>query len=198
MAMNRIGSIKRATGETDIKVKISLEGQGLLTGKTGVGFLDHMLELFVKHSSCDMEISAMGDLHVDSHHLTEDLGICIGKAIKEALGDKKGIKRYGTSYVPMDEALVRVVVDFSGRSFLAYRVGELKETVGDFDTELVEEFLRALSVYGGITIHVDKLAGYNTHHIIEGIFKALARSLSAAWDINAGQTSVLSTKGVLE
>jgi len=196
--MKRTGAIERKTGETDIKVRISLDGQGLLTGATGVGFLDHMLELFVKHSNCNMEISASGDLHVDAHHLTEDIGICIGKAIKEALGDKKGIKRYGASYVPMDEALVRVVVDFSGRSYLAYRVCELNERVGDFDTELVEEFLRALSVYGGITIHVDKLAGHNTHHVIEGVFKALARSMSAAWSMGAGQTSVLSTKGVLE
>jgi len=196
--MSRIGTIERVTGETDIKVKISLEGQGLLIGATGVGFFDHMLELFAKHSNCNMEVSATGDLHVDFHHLVEDLGICMGKVIKEALGDKKGIKRYGASYVPMDEALVRVVIDFSGRSYLAYRVGELKDRVGDFDTELVEEFLRALSIYGGITIHVDKLAGHNTHHIIEGVFKALARSMSAAWEVNPDQTSILSTKGVLE
>ena len=196
--MSRVGSIERVTGETDIEVKISLEGQGLLSGTIGVGFLDHMLEIFVKHSNCDMEISAMGDLHIDSHHLTEDLGICIGKALKEALGDKKEIKRYGTSYVPMDEALARVVVDFSGRPYLSYRASGLKERIGDFDTELVEEFLRALSIHAGITIHVDKLAGDNTHHIIEAIFKALARSMSAAWEINPGQTSVLSTKGVLE
>lgn len=196
--MGRTGTIERVTGETDIKVKICLEGQGLLTGTAGIGFFEHMLELFARHSGCNMEISAVGDLHVDFHHLIEDLGICIGKAVKEALGDKKGIKRYGTSYVPMDEALIRVVVDFSGRPYLAYRVCGLKERAGDFDTELVEEFLRALSVNGGITIHVDKLAGHNTHHIIEGIFKALARSMGAAWEINASQASVLSTKGILE
>lgn len=196
--MGRIGTIERLTGETDIKVKISLEGQGLLTGTTGIGFFDHMLELFVKHSNCNMEISAAGDVHVDFHHLIEDLGICIGKALKNALGDKKGIKRYGISYVPMDEALVRVVVDFSGRPYLAYRVWDLKERVGGFDTELVEEFLRALSLNGGITMHVDKLAGHNTHHIIEGIFKALARSMSDAWETNANQAFVPSTKGILE
>ena len=196
--MERTGAIERVTSETDIKIKICLDGQGLLAGTSGVGFFDHMLELFVRHSGCNLEISATGDLHVDFHHLVEDIGICIGKAIREALGDKKNIKRYGTAYVPMDEALIRAVVDFSGRPYLAYRVCGLKERVGDFDTELVEEFLRALSVNSGITIHVDKLAGHNTHHIIEGIFKALARSMSAAWEINAGQVSVLSTKGILE
>ena len=194
----RKGCIERVTGETNINVKIMLEGTGLFTGATGIGFFDHMLELFTKHSGCDLNLEASGDTHVDNHHLVEDLGICIGKGIKGALSDKKGIRRYGTSYVPMDEALIRVVVDFSGRPYLAYRVDGLKDRVGEFDTELVEEFLRALSVHGGVTIHVDKIAGHNTHHIIEGVFKALARSMSCGWQLDENQASILSTKGILE
>ncbi|KUO53536.1 MAG: imidazoleglycerol-phosphate dehydratase [Desulfitibacter sp. BRH_c19] len=194
----RKGCIERVTGETNIKIKTCIEGNGIFTGTSGIGFFDHMLELFAKHSGCDLDVEASGDIHVDYHHLVEDLGICIGKSIKEALADKKGIKRYGMSYVPMDEALIRVVVDFSGRPYLAYRVHDIKDRVGVFDTELVEEFLRALTLNGGITIHVDKISGHNTHHIIEGIFKALARSMSAGWQLDANPDSVLSTKGILE
>jgi imidazoleglycerol-phosphate dehydratase len=197
--MLREGSIKRNTRETNIYLKIILEGTGNFIGSSGVGFFDHLLELFSKHSGCDLFLEASGDTHVDYHHLVEDIGIVFGKALKEALGDKKGINRYGTMYIPMDEALVRTVIDFSGRPYLVFNVNGLKDKVGDFDTELVEEFLRAFVNNSGMTLHIEKLAGRNTHHVIEAVFKALARCLKIAWTIDkANNSEIPSSKGMLE
>ena len=194
----REASIERITGETNIKIKLVLNGEGKLLGATGVGFFDHMMELFARHSGVDLHMDVAGDTYVDYHHLIEDIGICLGICIKKALGDKKGINRYGSSYVPMDEALVRSVVDCSGRPSFVYLVTGLKSKVGGFDTELIEEFLRALANNGGITMHIELLYGSNTHHCLEAVFKALSRSLSEAWTQNPNLSDVLSTKGVLD
>ncbi|WP_027363286.1 imidazoleglycerol-phosphate dehydratase HisB [Desulfotruncus alcoholivorax] len=193
----RISQINRETKETAITVSINLDGSGKADIATGVPFLDHMLELLAAHSKIDLEIKASGDMAVDGHHTVEDVGICLGLAIKDALGDKNGIERYGHVLLPMDESLVAVALDFSGRGFLAFDVTMPSSRVGEFDTELVEEFLRAMAVNGSLTLHVRLLAGKNTHHIIEAVFKALGRALRSAVVVVDPAGGVPSTKGVL-
>lgn len=195
----RESRIERKTGETEIKLSLSLDGSGKYSLASGVGFLNHMLALFAKHGSFDLTLSCKGDLEVDCHHSAEDIGICLGEALKEALGDKVGIRRYGDRILPMDEALILVAIDLSGRGYLGYEVELPSARVGEFDTELVEEFLFAFSRSAGITLHVRQLAGRNTHHIIEGIFKCLARALRDAVEIDPRNSGALpSTKGVLK
>ena len=196
MDSGRVATIARKTRETDISLKMTLDGEGNFKGNTGVGFLDHMLELFARHGSFDMVIMAKGDLWVDHHHTVEDVGICLGAAIREALGDKKGINRYGNALIPMDEALVLVALDISGRPYLETQLALPSSRVGDFDTELVEEFFRAFAVNAGVTLHIRQLAGKNTHHIIEAAFKGLGRSLKMAAALT-GEKGVPSTKGLL-
>ena len=194
----RASEIKRKTGETDISLKLYLDGTGESDIKTGCGFLDHMLTLFAKHSHFDLDVKCTGDTYVDYHHSVEDIGICLGKAFLEALGDKKGIVRYADKTIPMDEALVLVAIDISGRNYLGYSLEIPSYRVGDFDTELCEEFMQAFVREAKITMHVRKLAGENSHHIIEGAFKAMARALSAATRIDADFAGeVPSTKGVI-
>ncbi|MET4561609.1 imidazoleglycerol-phosphate dehydratase [Lysinibacillus parviboronicapiens] len=193
----RYAKVERKTNETQISVAINLDGEGKADIKTGVGFMDHMLDLFIKHGLFDGTIQADGDTYIDDHHTTEDLGIVLGQAIREALGDKKGIKRYGTAFVPMDDALAQVVVDCSNRPHLEYRVPALKEKVGTFDTELVHEFLWKFALEARMNVHVIVPYGHNTHHIIEAIFKALARALDAAVEIDPRVKGVPSTKGLL-
>lgn len=193
----RKSEISRATTETNINIKINLDGKGSYNLDTGVPFLDHMLALWARHGMFDLEVEAQGDIEVDDHHTVEDIGICLGKSIFDALGDKAGIKRYGTAFVPMDESLAMVCVDISGRAFLAFDAAMPTQKVGDFDTELVEEFLRAFANQGGMTLHVRLLAGKNTHHIIEAIFKALGRALREAVSIDERIEGVMSTKGQL-
>ena len=194
----RASEIKRKTGETDITLKLDLDGVGNSKINTGCGFLDHMLTLFAKHSHFDLAVDCKGDTYVDYHHTVEDVGICLGMAFLEALGDKKGIVRFADKTVPMDEALVLVAVDISGRGYLGYSLDVPSYRVGDFDTELSEEFMQAFVREAKITMHVRKLAGENSHHIIEGAFKAMARALSAAAKIDPDFASeVPSTKGVI-
>lgn len=193
----RSGKVCRKTGETDIEVSLCLDSAEQSSINSGVGFLDHMLTLWSKHGGMGLELKATGDVEVDDHHSVEDIGICLGKALLEAVGDKQGIGRYGTAFVPMDEALVMVALDFSGRAYLAFDVELPSSKVGDFDTELVEEFLRALAFNAGLTLHVRQLAGKNSHHIIEAIFKALGRALKEAITVNPSIQGVLSTKGIL-
>ncbi len=194
----RASEIKRKTGETDITLKLDLDGVGNSKINTGCGFLDHMLTLFAKHSHFDLTVDCNGDTYVDYHHTVEDVGICLGMAFLEALGDKKGIVRFADKTVPMDEALVLVAVDISGRGYLGYSLDVPSYRVGDFDTELSEEFMQAFVREAKITMHVRKLAGENSHHIIEGAFKAMARALSAAAKIDPDFASeVPSTKGVI-
>lgn len=194
----RQAEIIRKTGETDIRVFLDLDGSGKNRIDTGVGFLDHMLELFARHGRFDLEVSCKGDTRVDDHHSTEDIGIALGAALEKALGDKKGIVRYGQTILPMDESLILSAVDLSGRGLLAYDLQIPTEKVGTFDTELTEEFFRALAVNARCTLHLRQLAGKNSHHIIEGAFKSTARSLRAAVRLDpecAGE--IPSTKGVL-
>lgn len=194
----RVSEINRKTAETDIQLKLNIDGSGKSNIETGCGFLNHMLTLFAKHGRFDLDISCKGDVEVDFHHTTEDIGICLGKAFGEALGDKKGICRYGNMILPMDEALILTAVDFSGRSYLAYTVNLLRAKVGDFDTELCEEFWQAFVREAGLNLHINQMAGVNTHHIIEGIFKSAARSIRAAVAIDEkAKDEVPSTKGVL-
>lgn len=193
----RYAKVERTTNETQISVAIDLDGEGRADIQTGVGFMDHMLDLFIKHGLFNGSIQANGDTHIDDHHTTEDLGIVLGQAIREALGDKKGIKRYGNAFVPMDDALAQVVVDCSNRPHLEYHVPELKEKVGTFDTELVHEFLWKFALEARMNVHVIVPYGHNTHHIIEAIFKALARAIDAAVEIDPRVKGVPSTKGLL-
>jgi len=193
----RKSQINRETKETAITVSINLDGSGKAAIATGVPFLDHMLELLAAHSKVDLDIKASGDLAVDGHHTVEDVGIGLGLALKEALGDKKGIERYGHILLPMDESLVAVALDFSGRGLLVFDVPMPSARVGEFDTELVEEFLRAMAVNGLITLHVRLLTGKNTHHIIEAVFKGLGRALRSAVVVGDPAGGVPSTKGVL-
>jgi imidazoleglycerol-phosphate dehydratase len=195
--MNRVCTIKRKTAETDIELSLNLDGKGSFKGGTGIGFLDHMLELFSKHGLIDLEINAKGDLQVDCHHLIEDTGIVLGNAIKEALKDKAGIKRYGTSFVPMDEALATVSLDISSRPFLVFDAEFTVDKLGDFDTEMVEEFYRAAAFNGGLTLHARVLYGKNNHHMVEALFKAFGRALGEASTLDSRITGVMSTKGVL-
>jgi imidazoleglycerol-phosphate dehydratase len=190
--------MKRRTNETDISLTLKLDGSGVSGVDTGVGFLDHMLTLFSRHGRFDLNVTCKGDTHVDAHHTVEDIGLCLGAAFAEALGSMKGITRYADVTLPMDEALVLCAVDISGRSFLAYSLDISAGKVGDFDTELVQEFLLAFTRKAGITVHVKQLEGSNTHHIIEACFKALARALRAAVKIEeAYKDEIPSTKGVL-
>lgn len=190
--------IKRTTAETDITLKLNLDGKGESKIDSGCGFLDHMLTLFAKHGRFDLSVKCKGDTFVDYHHTVEDIGICLGQAFNKALGDKKGITRYGSTILPMDEALILTAVDISGRSFLVKELDIKASKVGDFDTELVEEFLVAFSRSAEITLHVRQLSGSNAHHIIEGVFKSLARSMRMAVAIDSdAKNEIPSTKGVL-
>lgn len=194
----RTSTIQRKTGETDITLVLDLDGQGVGEIATGCGFFDHMMTLFKKHGRFNLSIKAIGDTEVDYHHSVEDIGICLGQAFKEALGDKAGIVRYADTTLPMDEALILTAVDISGRGFLVKELDIKATKVGDFDTELVEEFLVAFALNAGITLHVRQLAGSNAHHVIEGVFKSLARTLKKAVQIDDSLNGeVPSTKGVL-
>ncbi len=192
----RNATIKRATNETDIYLKLELDGNGKSKIDTGCGFLDHMLTLFSAHGGFDLEIKCVGDINVDYHHTVEDIGICLGQAFNEALKDKRGITRYGSFILPMDEALILTAVDISGRSSLLYKLDIPTEKIGDFDSELIEEFLLSFTRNFPISLHIRRLEGKNSHHIAEGGFKSLARSLKIAVK-NTGENSVPSTKGVL-
>lgn len=194
----RTTEISRETSETDIFIRLTLEGRGDSNIDTGCGFLDHMLELFARHGRFDLTVSCHGDIHVDYHHTVEDIGICLGQAFAKTLGDKKGIRRYADTILPMDEALVLSAVDISGRGGCYYDMELPTERVGDFDTELDQEFWIAFAQNAGITLHLRKLAGRNTHHILEGGFKSVARSLKTAVSIDPEfSTEILSTKGML-
>lgn len=191
----RKSEFTRTTKETDISIEINLDGEGSYNIETGVGFFDHMLTLFAKHGILDLDIKAKGDLYIDCHHTIEDVGITLGKCIEKALGDKARIKRYGTAFVPMDEALCMISMDISGRPYLVFE-GDFNSTkVGDMDTEMVEEFFRALAFNAGITLHAKVLYGKNTHHMIEGLFKALGRALREAVNKDEKIKGVMSTKG---
>ena len=195
----RCAEISRKTFETDIKLSLNLDGTGESEISSGVGFLDHMLTLFARHGRFDLTLACLGDTQVDDHHSVEDIGICLGRAFREALGDKKGIVRYGDTTLPMDEALILTAVDISGRSFLCFDLPIPTEKVGSFDTQLVEEFFTAFCANAGITLHIKELAGKNSHHIIEGCFKSFARSLRKAAALDPACLDELpSTKGVLE
>ena len=193
----RAGKITRETNETKISVEINLDGGGRNKIGTGIGFFDHMLNLFAAHGQFDLSVECAGDLEVDGHHSVEDIGIALGAAIKNALGDKRGINRYGTFFLPMDETLALVSLDISGRPFLVFDAGNLAPMIGSFDTELTEEFLRALAFNAGITLHVKILYGKNSHHKVEAIFKALGHALRIAVSRDEKITGVPSTKGVL-
>ena len=194
----RNAEITRKTGETDIRIALELDGKGESTIDTGVGFLDHMLTLFARRGRFDLEVSCKGDTYVDDHHSVEDIGIALGKAFEQALADKKGITRYGSTILPMDESLILSAADLSGRGLLVYDLMIPAEKVGNFDTELTEEFFRAFAHNAGITLHIRQLAGSNSHHIIEGTFKSVARSLRTAAAIDpACAGEIPSTKGVL-
>ncbi len=193
----RLGQITRKTRETDIQVELELDGQGVNQIDTGISFLSHMLTLFSVHSLCNLKITAHGDMEVDDHHTVEDIGICMGEAIKMALGEKAGIKRYGEATVPMDEALARVVIDLSNRPYLVYAVNVPVERLGALTTENIKEFFQALTNHAGITLHIDLLRGENSHHIIEAVFKAFARAFKAATTCEPGVEGVWSSKGKL-
>ncbi|HEY7313074.1 MAG TPA: imidazoleglycerol-phosphate dehydratase HisB [Gemmataceae bacterium] len=195
--MARTAQIHRETGETKIDLTLDLDGSGRATVATGVGFFDHMLTLLARHSLIDLNAQACGDLHVDAHHTVEDVGICYGRALAQALGDKAGIRRYGDATVPMDETLVTAALDLSGRPFCVWRAEVPMETLGTFNAQLAEEFWRAVSSSGMLALHVVCHHGRNTHHIVEGIFKATARALRQAVEIDPRMTGVPSTKGVL-
>ena len=195
--MTRQATINRKTNETQVNVTLKLDGEGQATIDTGVPFMDHMLDLFVKHGFFDATIQANGDTQIDDHHTTEDIGIVLGQVVKEALGDKKGIRRYGNAFVPMDDALAQVVIDCSNRPHLEFRAVLTNEKVGNFDTELVHEFLWKFALEARMNVHVIVHYGHNTHHIIEAIFKALARALDEAMSIDPRVKGVPSTKGLL-
>ncbi|MCB2295028.1 imidazoleglycerol-phosphate dehydratase HisB [Clostridium algoriphilum] len=195
--IERQAKISRKSKETNIDLSINLDGSGNYDGDTGIGFFDHMLCLFAKHGLLDLSVKAVGDLLVDSHHTIEDVGIVLGSAIKEALKGKEGIKRYGTSFVPMDEALATVSVDLSGRSYLVFDATFTVDKIGSFDTEMVEEFFRAVAANGGITLHARVIYGKNNHHMVEALFKALGKALNEALTYDPRIKGVLSTKGSL-
>lgn len=196
--MTRIAEISRNTSETQIKLRLDLNGSGRCRVKTGIGFLDHMLTAFARHSMFDLEVDAVGDLHIDYHHTTEDVGIVLGQALSQAIGDKRGIRRYGHASVPMDEALVDASVDFSGRAYLGWSPVFERDKVGEMDTELFEEFFRALVGNAAMTLHVSQRAGHNAHHIAEACFKAVARALRQATELDPrADGAIPSTKGSL-
>lgn len=193
----RAATLSRKTNETDITVTLNLDGSGQSNVQTGVQFLDHMLNLFAKHGIFDLEVRCKGDLGIDAHHSVEDIGICLGSALEKALGNKKGLARFAHAYLPMDETLVRVAVDLSGRPYLVYRVKVKRERVGEMDSELMEEFWKAVVAHSRMNLHIELLYGRNTHHIFEAIFKAAARALSLATRIDPRIHGVPSTKGVI-
>ncbi len=194
----REAEINRKTNETSVSVNLNLDGTGKTSNNTGIGFFDHMLDQLAKHSLFDIETNADGDLHIDDHHTVEDVGICIGKAIKKAVGEKVGIRRYGSCILPMDEALVRSALDLSGRATLVWNVKFLSKKIGFFDVELINEFFKALSINAEITLHVDLLTGSNSHHIAEATFKSVAQSLKKAVEIDDRRAKLIpSTKGTL-
>ena len=198
MIKMRTAKIDRKTNETDIKLSLNIDGTGKSDIKSGCGFLDHMLTLFASHGKFDLEIKCDGDTYVDDHHTVEDIGIALGQAFSQALGDKRGIVRYGSTLLPMDEALILTAVDFSGRSFLAYSLEIPSQKVGSFDTELVKEFFLAFTRNAGVTLHIKQLDGENSHHIIEGAFKSVARSMRSAVKIDSAYADEIpSSKGVL-
>ena len=191
-------SLTRATAETDITVEINLDGTGAYDNQTGVGFFDHMLDQLARHALIDMKVRATGDLHIDDHHTVEDVGIALGQARATALGDKRGIRRYGSCLLPMDDALVRCALDLSARPFLIWNVDLPTAKIGAFDTELVREFFQAFSTHGGITLHIDMLHGLNSHHIAEACFKSVARALREAVEVDPRKADAIpSTKGAL-
>jgi imidazoleglycerol-phosphate dehydratase len=194
----RKAAVTRRTNETEIAVELDLDGAGVAKASTGVGFFDHMLDQLARHSLMDMTVSARGDLHIDDHHTVEDVGIALGQALKQALGDKRGVTRYADCLLPMDETLTRVAVDVSGRPFLVFRTEFPSPKIGTFDTELVREFFQAFAINGGLTLHIETLYGANSHHIAESCFKGVARALGAALAVDVRQaTRVPSTKGAL-
>lgn len=193
--MKRLSQISRKTNETNINLKINLDGNGTSVVKTEVGFLNHMISLLAFHSNIDIELDSKGDIEVCDHHLIEDIGIALGRSINEALGDKKGIKRYGTFFLPMDESLVMVSLDISGRSYLHFEAGFNRESIGNFSTEMVKEFFRAVAFNAGITLYIKVLYGENDHHKIEGIFKCVGRALKEA--INIEGNIIPSSKGII-
>ena len=194
----RKASITRKTAETEISVSLDLDGTGAYSNETGIGFFDHMLDQLARHSLIDITVKAKGDLHVDDHHTVEDTGITLGQALAQALGEKKGIRRYGECHLPMDDAQVRAALDLSGRPYLVWNVEMPTAKIGSFDTELVREFFQAFSTHGGITLHVDRLHGFNSHHIAEAAFKAVARALREAVETDPRKSDAIpSTKGAL-
>jgi len=194
----RQATVTRKTAETDIEVTLDLDGTGQYDNATGVGFFDHMLDQLARHALIDLKVRCTGDLHIDDHHSVEDVGIAAGQALTAALGDKRGIRRYGDCLLPMDDALVRAALDLSGRPFLVWNVAMPTQKIGTFDTELVREFFQAFSTHGGITLHVDALHGVNSHHIAEAAFKAVARALRAALETDPRKADAIpSTKGAL-
>ena len=194
----RKAQISRRTAETDITVSLTLDGGGTYDNATGVGFFDHMLDQLARHALLDLELRATGDLHIDAHHTVEDCGIALGQALAQALGDKRGIRRYGACLLPMDDALVSAALDLSGRPYLDWRVSFTAPRIGDFDTELVREFFQALATHGGITLHVEALHGINAHHVAEAAFKAVARALRDALEPDPRKGDAIpSTKGAL-
>ena len=194
----RTATIQRATSETKIEVEVNLDGTGLYQVSTGIGFLDHMLEQLSRHSLMDLKVTTVGDLHVDQHHTTEDTGIAIGEAVLKALGDKKGITRYGHAYAPMDETLTRCALDISGRPWLVFKAEFGTPRLGEWDTELIEHWFHSFAQAAGITLHVENLYGSNNHHIVESCFKALARALRVAVEIDVRKADAIpSTKGML-
>ncbi|HJV95949.1 MAG TPA: imidazoleglycerol-phosphate dehydratase HisB [Albitalea sp.] len=198
MSNERKADVSRNTAETQIRVKLNLDGSGAATLATGIGFFDHMLDQIARHGLIDLDISAKGDLHIDGHHTVEDVGITLGQAVAQAVGDKKGLRRYGHAYVPLDEALSRVVIDFSGRPGLEMRVDFKSGMIGALDTQLVHEFFQGFVNHAGVTLHIDNLHGENAHHQCETIFKAFARALRMAVEIDPRAAGVIpSTKGSL-
>lgn len=195
--MGRLCEVERITGETRVKVRLELDGKGDFKGATGIGFFDHMLHLWARHALFDLTIEAEGDLHVDPHHTVEDTGICLGEALRRALGNKEGINRYGSILLPMDDALVMIALDISGRPYLAYEVEVQGWSVGDLPLELVPEFFRAFVNNAGLALHLRLLSGCNSHHIVEAVFKGCARALRQAVAVSTREDGVPSTKGVL-
>ena len=194
----RRAEISRKTAETKIEVSLDLDGTGVYDNETGVGFFDHMLDQLARHSLVDMRVRCSGDLHIDDHHTVEDVGIAIGQALTQAVGDKRGIRRYGACLLPMDDALVRAALDLSGRPFLLWKMDLPTAKIGTFDTELVREFFQALSTHGGITLHIEALDGINSHHMAEAAFKAVARALRDALEVDPRKNDAIpSTKGAL-
>lgn len=193
----RTANVSRDTNETQIQIELNIDGTGQADISTGIGFFDHMLNSFARHGFFDLKVKVNGDLHIDSHHTIEDTGIALGDAIKKAVGDKKGIKRYGTAILPMDESLILCSLDLSGRPYLVYDLELTTDKVGDYDTEMVKEFFYALSYSSGMNLHIKQMTGSNNHHIIEGAYKAFAKALDDATKYDERISDVLSTKGAL-